>query len=386
MTFGIIVLSLFVPSAALALFLRFSAGKLLRPRPDETVPTTWGDSAVVLPAQDRFRAPGRYGIWIEGQGSLGHLAVGEVVDASASDRAVVRTLLSVSGAPDQGSAPGRFTGQLYPGPEAVASSRWQDVILDGTSGRCPAWLVEPESAGRERWAVHVHGFGTTRVTALRSVPVADSLGMVSLIPAFRGDGEGPPLPGGSPTLGMTEWRDVDAALEYAAGHGARNVVVFAWSMGAAAVFMSASHGAHRDLITRIVAIAPVTDWGAVVRAGARRAHLPAMLGSLAVWGLGQPAIQRSFGVREHISLTELTHAADEAAERVPMLLVHSELDPLVPVDASRRFAEAHPGQVELRTTRTAGHAWEFNAEPEWFSRTIREWLARPIGGDDSPGS
>jgi len=145
-------------------------------------------------------------------------------------------------------------------------------------------------------------------------------------------------------------------------------------MGASAAFMAAYRGDNRAWIRAVVAIAPVTDWLETVRAGARRAHLPKFMGSMTAWGLGQNLIARSLGLQESINFSDLRQATEAAAEHLPTLIVHSELDPQVPFATSQRLAASHPSSVQLRAFQTLGHAWEFNADPAGFNSTISQWL------------
>ncbi len=57
----------------------------------------------------------------------------------------------------------------------------------------------------------------------------------ALVPSYRNDEGVPPGPDGRYALGLSERRDVEAALRYAVDHGAREVLLMGWSMGGAIV-------------------------------------------------------------------------------------------------------------------------------------------------------
>ncbi len=59
--------------------------------------------------------------------------------------------------------------------------------------------------------------------------------------------------------------------------------------------------------------------------------------------------------------------------QVPVLWLHGEQDPLVPIAQARSFVAAHP-RWQLRTNRTAGHVPHLD-DPSWVSAAIREWAA-----------
>lgn len=361
-----------------ALYLRASAAKVVRVRQADPIEIRWGDGKATLPASQLTCAPGRYGVWIEGTGEAGHLLLGGIIERDAESRTVSRQVLQLTRASDSGRATGRYTGQIHPGPDTVAPGRYSEIGVPTPGGLCPAWIIKPSAETSPTWAIHIHGLGTTRLTALRSVPVADRLGMTSMIPSFRGDGDGPAVPGGSSGLGVAEWHDIEAAIDIAVRNGADNIVLFAWSMAATIAFELAAHSTHRDMIRGIVAIAPVTDWRAVIRFGAQRAGMPPFLGTITAWGLDRASIQRSLRIGSRINLMELRRGADDAADRVPILIIHSRLDPRVPFEASRHFAHEHSSFVQLEAFDSAGHAWEYNASPERFTNVIMKWFANQV--------
>src|SRR5699024_1269193 len=88
-------------------------------------------------------------------------------------------------------------------------------------------------AGKNIWAVMVHGRGGRRTECIKALPVAAALGIDSLLMSYRNDGEAPAAPDGKYGLGITEWEDVEAGVRYALDHGAEEVVLFGWSMGGA---------------------------------------------------------------------------------------------------------------------------------------------------------
>ncbi|TAM71622.1 MAG: alpha/beta hydrolase [Microbacteriaceae bacterium] len=370
-----IVIAVLALGTLCVLYLHASAAKVVRARQADPIEVRWGDGQAILPASQLTCATGSYGMWVEGPQTTGHLLLGDIINHDGESQTVSRQVLERKRLPERGNATGRFTGQIYVGPDVIALGRYSEVAVPTPGGLCPAWIINPGTGTSGTWAIHIHGIGTTRLTALRSVPVAYHLGMTSMIPSFRGDGDGPTVPGGSSSLGVTEWHDVEAAIEVAVRNEARNIVLFAWSMGATIAFELAAHSTHRTMIRGIVAIAPVTDWRGVIRSGAKRAGMPALLGTLTAWGLDRAFIQRTLRIGPRINLEVLRHDADETAERMPILIIHSRRDPRVPCDGSRRFAQEHPALVRLEVFDSVGHAWEYNASPDRFTNVISEWFA-----------
>ena len=327
---------------------------------------------VVLAADAKTTHPGEFGLWLNNGNS--HIRVGEVRSNDPSTGVVEREVLAVTGAlPAPGT--GRWTGHVFAGPEKVDAS-FQEVQLAVAGGASPAWLFEPDP-GSTVWAVHTHGIRTSRITALRSVPLALERGYTSIVPSYRGDGEGPGVPRNASMLGQTEWRDVEAALAYAVEHGAQSIVLFGWSMGGQIALQLSEKSIYRDRIAGLVLIAPATDWRRVIRNGARRAKLPGTVGRLAEWALEGRILSKIVGLPEPIDLGRLDWGSSQRVER-PCLVVHSSGDDEVPFSVTSRFADANHGMVDVAKFPGAGHAWDYNLDAGRFHAVIAEWLVRVI--------
>ena len=122
-----------------------------------------------------------------------------------------------------------WSGIDYPTPQEAGLDA-RSVTITTPAGRCPAWRIDGDPS---TWAIHIHGLGSTRAGTLRGVLTATELGYTSLVVTYRNTEEGPRVGNGRSTLGDTETADVDEAIGYAVRRGARQIVLFGWSMGAA---------------------------------------------------------------------------------------------------------------------------------------------------------
>jgi dienelactone hydrolase len=314
---------------------------------------------------------GEFGVWFSDD--RGHARIGEVVSRDPQAKTVTRKILAVTGGDLRSVSTVRWSGHVFARPTDLhPSAREVEIPVEG--GAAPAWVIpSPSEEPQATWAIHVHGIRTTRITALRSVPAAQQLGYTSLVPSFRGDGEGPPTQRNASTLGQTEWRDIDAAIGYALDHGAEKVVLFGWSMGASVVLLSAERAVHREAVVALVLVSPVTEWRTAIRAGAARAHLPQALGSLATLFLSWAPLSRLIGLPAPIDFGTLDWTSDRRLN-TPTLVIHSDGDTEIPLSLTHRFAAAHPTRVDLIEIPDAAHAWEFNVAPDRFNGAITEWL------------
>jgi pimeloyl-ACP methyl ester carboxylesterase len=91
-------------------------------------------------------------------------------------------------------------------------------------------------------------------------------------------------------LGAAEVDEVRAAVHFARANGARSVVIFGWSMGAAIALHLAVEPEVRGIVAGLVLESPVLDWASTINANCARSGLPA-------WGQGED-LQRFVRVGE----------------------------------------------------------------------------------------
>ncbi|KOV95807.1 hypothetical protein ADL04_19635 [Streptomyces sp. NRRL B-3648] len=304
--------------------------------------------------------PGTYGL--AGDGS--HAVVGPVLEAAAhSADTVVRRLERVT----HGTlAPGDtvwLTPNVYVGdPRAALGLDHEDVGVPGALGTLPAWFVPGD---RETWVIAVHGLGATREQAMNVMGFLHRRRLPVLALAYRGDPGAPRSPDGLNHLGETEWRDVDAAVRYAVGRGARRVVLLGWSTGATMALRAAEHSTVRDRIAGLVLDSPVLSWEATLRALARARHTPQPLLPLAV---------RAAQGRAGLHVDRVAEIVDPARLRVPTLIVHGPQDQVAPWEFSRRLARRRADVVALHTVAQAPHAAMWNADPAEYEERLRRFL------------
>ena len=141
--------------------------------------------------------------------------------------------------------------------------------------RCrPGWCPPPEGPG-ERWAVLVHGRGARREETIRAMPPLLDAGWTCLVPTYRNDEGVPAGPDGRYALGLSEWRDIEAAVRHAVD-ARRHARCCSWGgRWAGRSCCSCSTGRRSStLVSRVVLDAPVIDWGDVLAHHARAHRVP----------------------------------------------------------------------------------------------------------------
>jgi pimeloyl-ACP methyl ester carboxylesterase len=347
-----------------------------RQRPDDVVVRAAGAHTVTLTATPQTVVPGRYGLWIDN--GFGHVRIGEVVDLDEGSATVERELIAV----DRGYlAPGTARWNAYfhgAPPDVTIGAHTEHVTYAGELGPMPAWVVRPDGADSppdHRWAVLVHGRGARREETIRAMPPLLEQGWTCLVPSYRNDEGVPSGPDGRYALGLSEWRDIEAAIDHAVDHGAQEVLLAGWSMGGAIVLQLLDRSPLSELVSRVVLDAPVIDWGDVLAHHAHSHRLPRHVGSLARTMMNQRWGHRLVGVGESVDLAKTDWVSRAHELHHGILLIHSAADDFVPIGPSRALAQARPDLVQFHEWEVAHHCTEWNTEPERWERLVGEFAA-----------
>lgn len=249
-----------------------------------------------------------------------------------------------------------------------------DIPIPTPSGPAPAWRIDGSDSQPTRWAIHIHGLGSPRAGTLRGVQVTTELGYTSLVVSYRNDGEGPRCGTGRSTLGATEVDDVDAAIQYAIDQGARQVVLFGWSLGAQVALQLATRPCYGRLMAGLVLESPVLDWVATIEANCARAGLPAVAGLLALPWITSPWLARAIGLPGTIPLRDLDWIARAREMAVPTLILHGADDDSAPLAVSRKLAALRPDLVQLEIF-DAHHTMTWNCDRKRWRSTVAAWLS-----------
>lgn len=172
-------------------------------------------------------------------------------------------------------------------------------------------------------------------------------------------------------------------MRYAVSHGARQLVLHGWSVGATMALRAAARSGLRDRVKGLVLDSPVLSWERTLRALAAARHTPGVLLPLAVRAAqgraGLPSADsglytnRSGPHTGHTTDTDLGHNHPTHPTH-PTLIFHGPDDTVAPWDLSRRLAATHADRVALHTVRHAPHAAMWNADPDAYEEALRRFL------------
>ena len=335
---------------------------------DTLVESVDGDRAVLRRTDepgddDPLRRPDTYGlVWDGGAGVVS--GPPEVRD----DGSVVRFLDVVDGEPPAPGTPADLRSDVWTDPRAAHGADFEEVGVPCLDGTCPAWLVPGTGP---TWMVFVHGKGGTRTEGLRALGPAVDAGLPSLLISYRNDEGAPADPSGEYRYGDTEWRDLEAAVDFATGAGAERVVLFGASMGGGIVAAFLERSDRADVVAGVVLDSPMLDLDATVDHGAAQRELPVIgalpgtLTSVAEWIAGR---------RYHLDWEAVDHLPAGWLD-VPALVFHGTADDTVPVSITDELAGGQPGRVQVVRVPGAGHVRSWNADRRGYERRESAFLA-----------
>ncbi|MGQ7785970.1 alpha/beta hydrolase family protein [Nesterenkonia sp. K-15-9-6] len=337
---------------------------------------------VILPATPETVVPGTYGLNFHG--GRASARIGEITSFSPRDGTIARRVEKVYHGDLRKVSRGWWTSVPDPTP-ADAGHPFEDVLIDLPGGPAPAWHVPPRTrtgplADRNVWAIMVHGRGGRRTEGIRALGVADRLGIDSLLISYRNDGEAPDAPDGRYGLGITEWEDVDAAVQHALDQGAEDVLLFGWSMGGAVALQTADRSRLAPAIRGLVLTGPVVDWIDVLAYQARANRIPEAVGRLGRWFISHPAGRRVTGLAAPVDLKALNWIDRAEQLHVRTLILHSSDDDVVPYAPSRNLAERNE-KVSFVPFTQARHVKEWNHDPQRWESSVEQWVAELFTGD-----
>jgi len=302
------------------------------------------------------------GIW----GVVGPNGYGQAsVLIGQTDETVERAFRTIEGSFDVGQQVS-FDLVAYPGdPFEAHGIQFDEVRFTGDLGVYPAWVIDGD---RDPWIVIVHGSGPAgRAEALRVLPGLVGERYPVMVTTVRSDVGAPPSRTGLRALGATEWRDLEAAIEFGLSQRAEEFVLIGLDTGASTVAMYLHEA---DDITHIKGV--VFD---------SALHDPEQIADELAADRNVPAPMRWAGkllasIRFDIDWSELDQIRRAPEYTVPVLVMHGAADGVAPVVLAEAFV-ANLGSLATYEEFAAGmHSQLWNADPARYDRALVRFIDR----------
>ena len=327
-----------------------------------------GDGFIVLEdprnEEPSLRLQGVWGLRWEG----GYGQVGAVTEQSGGGRRVVRGFEVLSGDPPSVGQAAELDERAFPDPE-TAGVYVRDVMVPGPLGEYPAWMTD---GNRPLWVIVVHGNSMSRLDNLRLLPALQEAGYPTLTITYRNDEGAPEDPSGFLRYGLTEWKDLEAAVQMALDQGAPGIALMGDSMGGGVIAAFLERSPLASQIRAVVLDAPMLNFSQTVDDNASRETLP-------VIGLTLPSSLTAVakwiaGWRFGVAWDDLDYLAGANGFDAPILVFHGTQDLTVPIGTSEDLARRRPDLVTLVRCPGADHIECWNVDHQAYEQRVVQFL------------
>ncbi|MBR6603111.1 MAG: alpha/beta hydrolase [Clostridia bacterium] len=149
----------------------------------------------------------------------------------------------------------------------------------------------------------------------------------------------------------------------------KKIIISGLSMGAATVIMAAAEPLPRN-VRGIIADCPYSSPKEIILKVCAGMGLPPLL--------CYPLIYCGALIFGGFKLTECDAVRGAKNAKIPILLLHGEDDDFVPLEMSRKIAEANPEMVRLHTFEGAGHGLSYMVSCERYTKITEDFICEVL--------
>ena len=276
---------------------------------------------------------------------------------------ITRSVVSTNGNIQQGD---RVRADVFihqKNPKCSIGLDYSEVKFRSELGDLGAWVISGEG---ETWMVCVHGHRSNRRESLRFSPLFKSMDLNQMLIKYRNDVDSPVDKGGYHMFGLTEWRDLEAAIAYVLNQGAKNIFILGHSMGGSIALQFILKSNLRSHVSGVVLESPALDLNGIISEKAKA--LPFPITTLL------PPIKKMVSKLVNLDWSELDYISKASEIETPILLIHSTKDQTVPVIQSDQFANVIPNLFEYLRLEDAPHAASWNFAQHKVESTIKTFI------------
>ncbi|HEY6371128.1 MAG TPA: alpha/beta fold hydrolase [Candidatus Sulfotelmatobacter sp.] len=232
-----------------------------------------------------------------------------------------------------------------------------------------AWTIHPHQANGDA-VLLLHGLGDNRVGMTGYAQLLLAHGFTVLLPDARSHGtSGGPLA----THGLLERNDIHQWFDFLeAQDHPRCIFALGESMGASQLLQSLDTHPH---LCAAVAESPFANFREIAydRMG-QPFHLGPWVGRTILRPLVEVAFLRA-RLKYHLRMEDISPEDSVAATKIPVLLIHGQIDSNIPVRHSQRIHARAPN-TNLWEVPNADHCGALSTAPEQFEHRLLAWFAK----------
>jgi uncharacterized protein len=283
-------------------------------------------------------------------------------------------------------------GTLHPARRSLTQadeSTMRAIAHDLNSDLDDASITTPDAITLRAWTVHphhtngdavilLHGQADNRLGMTGYAQLLLANGFTVLLPDARAHGAS----GGQlATYGLLESSDIGQWFDFLTARDHPHCIFgFAESMGAAELLQSLTVEPH------FCAVAAESSFSTFREIAYDRMGQPLHLGPWFGRTIFRPVVEFAFLYarwKYRLDLQQVSPEDAVAATKVPVFLIHGQIDSNIPLRHSRRIQSRNP-TVILWEVPNADHCGAINADPQQFNQRLLAWFSPPhVGTADS---
>ena len=250
-------------------------------------------------------------------------------------------------------------------PQTALGLPFQAVPIDTPLGAAEAWMVEA-GIGDGLAAIYVHGIAGAREDGYRHLTMLHEAGIPTLLISYRTDPDAPVSPDAVYSFGLSEWADLQAAVDWMRARGNDRLLIVAESMGGGILGQFLRQSPQSGSVAAIALDSPAVDFQAVLAHLARQRDLPladAIGGSAAQW----------LALRGPVDLRQARVADIYTGFPGPLFIAHGAGDRIVPLAPSQSLAAART-QPTVTLFTQADHLQSWHEDPARYRAAFTAFL------------
>jgi uncharacterized protein len=230
-----------------------------------------------------------------------------------------------------------------------------------------AWTIHPHTSNGDA-VILLHGLGDNRIGMTGYAQLLLAHGFTVLLPDARAHG----VSGGQlATYGLLERNDIHQWFDFlAAQNQPRCIFALGESMGAAELLQSLTVEPH------FCAVAAESSFSSFRDIAYDRMGQPFHLGPWFGRTIFRPVIEFAFlyvRVKYGLDMQQVSPEDSVATTKVPVLLIHGQIDSNIPPRHSQQIQSRNPNAV-LWQVPNADHCEALSAAPEEFDQRLQAWF------------
>ncbi|MBK1870873.1 alpha/beta fold hydrolase [Aestuariivirga sp. YIM B02566] len=250
-------------------------------------------------------------------------------------------------------------------PQMAFGYPFEEVKIATELGLAPAWLVPAGGAGNMA-AIYVHGIAGLRENGYRHLSVLHKADIPVLLITYRNDADAPVSLERQYAFGLTEWKDLDAAVSFLRQRGVTRIILVGESMGGAIVGQFLMHSGQAKSIAALILDSPALDSRAIIR------NLISQFGFPLPAAI-EPVAHSFLALQLTVPLTDANSIAAVAAFPGPLFIAHGTGDRLVPSSISDAVFAARQGPTTFIRSE-AGHLQSWHEDASRYRRALSGFI------------